>query len=119
MFNFYLKEMREKGSLKKILDKYESPPQVCPDYNGKPLGFGAVFTAFGVLGLGVIAGILLFLLEGFSALTSKKLINQNNIKFWLQKKTRKNSQTKLFYMVMNDSSSSQKVNKHMKIQINI
>ena len=75
MFNFYLKEMREKGSLKKILDKYESPPQVCPDYNGKPLGFGAVFTAFGVLGLGVVAGILLFLLEGFSALTSKKLIN--------------------------------------------
>ena len=74
MFNFYLKEMREKGSLKKILDKYESPPQVCPDYNGKPLGFGAVFTAFGVLGLGVVAGIFLFLLEGFSALTSKKLI---------------------------------------------
>ena len=33
------KEMREKGSLKQILDKYESPPQVCPDYNGKPLGF--------------------------------------------------------------------------------
>jgi hypothetical protein len=71
MFNYYLKEMREKGSLKQILDKYESPPQVCPDYNGKPLGFGAVFTAFGILAFGVVLGIVLFALEGFSALTGK------------------------------------------------
>ena len=71
MFNYYLKEMREKGSLKQILDKYESPPQVCPDYNGKPLGFGAVFTAFGILAVGIVLGIVLFALEGFSALTGK------------------------------------------------
>ena len=32
LFNFYLREMREKGSLKKILDQYESRPQICPDY---------------------------------------------------------------------------------------
>ena len=74
MFNYYLKEMREKGSLKQILDKYESPPQVCPDYNGKPLGFGAVFTSFGILAVGVILGIVLFLLEGFSKLTGKSRV---------------------------------------------
>ena len=74
MFNYYLKEMREKGSLKQILDKYESPPQVCPDYNGKPLGFGAVFTSFGILAFGVILGIVLFLLEGFSKLTGKSRV---------------------------------------------
>ena len=49
--------MWEKGSLKQILDKYESPPQVCPDYSGKPLGFGSVFTAFGVWSFGFGLGI--------------------------------------------------------------
>ena len=76
MFNYYLKEMREKGSLKQILDKYESPPQVCPDYNGKPLGFGAVFTSFGILAFGLILGIVLFLLEGFSKLTGKSRVHR-------------------------------------------
>lgn len=63
MFNYYLKQMQEKGSLKQILEKYEPQPQVCPDYSGKPLNFGAVFTAFGLLCLGAILAILLFCLE--------------------------------------------------------
>ncbi len=29
-FNYYLKELREKGNIKQILDQYESRPQVWP-----------------------------------------------------------------------------------------
>ena len=63
--------MWEKGSLKQILDKYESPPQVCPDYSGKPLGFGSVFTAFGVWSFGFGLGILIFAMENFSKILGK------------------------------------------------
>ena len=38
IFNFYLKELRERGSFSQIFKKYQSQPQVCPDYSGKPLG---------------------------------------------------------------------------------
>ena len=38
--------MREKGSLKQILDRYETGPQYCPDESGKPLGLESCFTAF-------------------------------------------------------------------------
>ncbi len=68
LFNYYLKEMREKGSMKQTLDKYESPPQVCPDLNGKPLTFSAVFTAFGVLLMGVAVAIILFCTENIAVL---------------------------------------------------
>ncbi len=63
LFNYYLKEMREKGSLKQILEKYESPPQICPDYSGKPLNFGAVFTAFSILIAGGTLAAILFAVE--------------------------------------------------------
>ena len=49
LFDHYLQEMREKGALKKILDKYKTKPQVCPDLSGKALGFESCFTAFLVL----------------------------------------------------------------------
>ena len=48
LFNYYLNEMKEKGSLKQIQVKYEPPSQICPDYSGKSLGFSSVFAAFGV-----------------------------------------------------------------------
>ena len=32
MFDYYINEMKEKGSLNQILAKYEPPPQICPDY---------------------------------------------------------------------------------------
>ena len=32
MFNYYINDMKEKGSLKQIQAKYEPPPQSCPDY---------------------------------------------------------------------------------------
>ena len=55
--------MKEKGSLRQIQAKYEPQPQVCPDYSGKPLGVGSVFTAFGVLFLGAAFALLIFCFE--------------------------------------------------------
>ena len=49
LFNFYLHKMRERGVMKEILKKYETPPQVCPDLSGKPLGINSTFTAFVLL----------------------------------------------------------------------
>ena len=63
LFDYYLNEMKEKGSLKQIQVKYKSPPQVCPDYSGKSLGVNSVFAAFGVLFVGVGIAVILFGLE--------------------------------------------------------
>ena len=63
LFNYYLNEMKEKGSLKQIQVKYEPPPQICPDYSGKSLGVSSVFAAFGVLFSGVGIALILFGLE--------------------------------------------------------
>ena len=63
LFNFYLKEMREKGTMKQILTKYEVQGQVCPDLSGKPLDFGAVFTAFIIWVSGLVLALIFFCLE--------------------------------------------------------
>ena len=63
LFNYYLNEMKEKGSLKQIQVKYEPPPQICPDYSGKSLGVGSVFAAFGVLFFGAGISLILFCVE--------------------------------------------------------
>ena len=63
LVNYYLHEMKEKGSLKKIQVKYEPSPQICPDYNGKSLGVNSVFAAFGVLFFGVGTAMIFFGLE--------------------------------------------------------
>jgi hypothetical protein len=63
LFNFYLKELREKGVLKQILKKHESPSQFCPDYSGKSLGFGSCFTAFVILIAGLCLSLCLFTFE--------------------------------------------------------
>ena len=58
--------MREKGSMKQILTKYEVQGQVCPDLSGKPLDFGAVYTAFIILLFGFAMAIILFCIEKIS-----------------------------------------------------
>ena len=63
LFDYYLNEMKEKGSLEQIKIKYQSPPQVCPDYSGKSLGVGSVFAAFGVLFFGIGIAVILFGIE--------------------------------------------------------
>ena len=72
LFNYYLHEMKEKGSLKQIQVKYEPPPQICPDYSGKSLGVSSVFAAFGVLFFGVGIAVILFGLEKLTQSFGKK-----------------------------------------------
>ncbi len=73
IFNYYLKDMREKGTLKQIQKKFESQPQVCPDYSGKPLGFDSCFTAFCVLLFGMAVGFLFWICECLSGLCGLKV----------------------------------------------
>ena len=63
LFNYYLKEMREAGALDQIMKKYESGPQVCEDYSGKPLGPGSVSAAFAVIIFALLLVLALFVLE--------------------------------------------------------
>ena len=49
--------------MKQILKKYDAQPQVCPDDSGKPLGFGACFTAFLVLISGAGVALIIFCIE--------------------------------------------------------
>ena len=63
LFNHYLKEMKEKGSLKQIQDKFAPPPQFCPDVTGQPLGFESCFTAFLILIGGLVIGLMLLAIE--------------------------------------------------------
>ena len=63
LFNYYLKDMQEKGSLKQILVAYTAQKQVCPDTSGEALNWGACFTAFGVLAFGGMIALVLFLVE--------------------------------------------------------
>ena len=65
--------MREKGALKKILNKYKSQPQVCPDYSGQPLGFDNCFTAFSVLFFGIAFGFILMGVEWVSIVLGKTI----------------------------------------------
>ena len=63
LFNHFLKEMREKGTMGQILTKYEPKPQNCPDYSGKPLGISTCISAFIILAFGIGICVLLFFLE--------------------------------------------------------
>jgi hypothetical protein len=66
LFNYHLNEMKEKGSLKQIQVKYEPASQTCPDYSGKPLGLGTVFSLFVLFLFGVGIALILFGLENFT-----------------------------------------------------
>ena len=73
LFNYYLNAMKEKGSLKQIEVKYEPRPQSCPDYSGKSLGVGSVFSAFSVLFFGIGMSVILFGMEKFTQALGMKL----------------------------------------------
>jgi hypothetical protein len=73
LFNHFLKEMKERGALKKVLNKYQSQPQVCPDSSGLPLGFDNCFTAFMAWIAGLSLGIVLLLIELCSRWTGLNL----------------------------------------------
>jgi hypothetical protein len=73
LFNHFLKEMKERGALKKVLNNYNSQPQVCPDSSGLPLGFDNCFTAFVAWIAGLSLGIVLLLIELCSRWTGLNL----------------------------------------------
>ena len=63
IFNYYLREMIEKGVINQISERYEASQQVCPDLNGSPLGFESCFAAFLALIVGLIIGFVLVIFE--------------------------------------------------------
>jgi hypothetical protein len=63
IFNYFLSQLQESGSYKKISKKYASQPQICPDYSGKSLGFDSCVTMFLVIIMGLGLGFLLLLYE--------------------------------------------------------
>ena len=73
LFNYYLKEMKENGALDQILKKYESGPQICEDYSGKPLGVGSVSLAFAILIFAFILAMILFILEFVASFFNMKI----------------------------------------------
>ena len=69
LFNYFLKEMDEKGILTKIHKKYKNHQQFCPDLGGKPLGFEGCIMAFIALLGGIGICLILMSVECFSKLT--------------------------------------------------
>ena len=61
--------MEEKGAMSQIRNKYESPTQVCPDKDGKPLGYESCFMAFLALLWGIGISLILLVVECFSKWT--------------------------------------------------
>jgi len=62
-FNYFIKQLKESGTINKIQKNYDKGQQFCPDYSGQPLGFPSVFTAFMVFILGLIVAAVLFIIE--------------------------------------------------------
>jgi hypothetical protein len=63
LFNFMIKELKEKGSYDKIAANYEPPPQICPDISGQSLGFDSCITCFLIILAGLSACICLLMIE--------------------------------------------------------
>ena len=63
LINHHIRQLEEKGVKQQIMEKYEVPPQVCPDYNGKPIGYVNCGTAFLILLAGFVICVLIMLIE--------------------------------------------------------
>ena len=73
IFNHYLKQMRQDGTLDKNLKTYEATPQVCPDNTGKALGFNNLIFPVFVLTVGCLCGLATLIIEKmYQALISKQ-----------------------------------------------
>ena len=72
LFDYHLKEMKESGALDQIMKKYESGPQVCEDYSGKPLGMGSVFAAFAIVILALLLVYVILAIEFMASFFNAK-----------------------------------------------
>ena len=62
-FSFHINRMKESGYVQRHLEKYEHPPQVCPDYSGNPISLKQCFTTFFVIITGVIVSSVWLIME--------------------------------------------------------
>ena len=63
LFNHFMNEMKEKGTMDQIMTKYEIKPQICPDYSGQPLGISTCVSAFIMLAFGMATCMIVVFLE--------------------------------------------------------
>ena len=64
LFNFYIKELIEKGQWNSIIEKDSfHQGQNCPDLSGKPIEFANCFSAFLLIIFGILTSFSLFLGE--------------------------------------------------------
>ena len=63
MFRYYVKRFLQSGSVDRIKSVYEKTfgGQVCPNYEGKPVGIYKFFSLFGMLMAAVILSIIVLL----------------------------------------------------------
>ena len=93
IFNFYFQKFDKTGLWYRILKKYKTTPQNCPDLNGSPIDFSSCFTAFLALFAGITFSLFLILMEycrcklkkctsiagGFNVKNNSKLSKANEI----------------------------------------
>jgi hypothetical protein len=63
IFSYFITHFKESGSYENIRRKYESKPQICPDYSGESIGFDSCVTMFLVILMGFGLGFLFLLIE--------------------------------------------------------
>ena len=59
-FTYFLKQFIENGFVARMKQLYKQEEQVCPSYQGKPLGLQKCITLFGIISLGAITSLLWF-----------------------------------------------------------
>ena len=57
-FHYYINQMKEGGSFKRIENSYSGEGQVCHDVSGEPVDINQCFTAFIIIAVGVGLGLI-------------------------------------------------------------
>ena len=60
-FSYFITQFIESGTVDRIKEIYKSEEQVCPTYEGKPLGVEKCFLLFGILSIGGGLSVIWFL----------------------------------------------------------
>ena len=60
-FTYYLKQFIENGLVSRIKQMHKTEDQVCPSYQGKPLGLQKCITLFGIISFGAVSSVLWFM----------------------------------------------------------
>ena len=60
-FTYYINQFKESGTVDRLKEIYKLEDQVCPTYEGQPIGIQKCFFLFGILSIGGGLSILWFL----------------------------------------------------------